>query len=261
LSYPGRLEVIVSVGFWLATDDSVTFLWRFGDEATRESCALSERLVTASPDFHIDRHGAMLEKEERGSQMKGYMDRSHPLRMARKLIASRKERFVLATTAYAGQQRSGGPLAAHAAEEDSAAMALQGLEKGRREFLTEAEYQMMRRGILEQLKRGPRVRPLTVLTFAFLGVLALAFALFATFTVPIYPGVGYGPVITGIAAVGLWALLVRGYYLGFSKEVNRSLDQRLAELEEVREQKLVSDEEYQQVLAGILISRQRKTNL
>ena len=134
---------------------------------------------------------------------------------------------------------------------------LQGLEQERSQLLTEAEYKAAREEILEELAHGPRVRLFTVFTFAALGLLLLGFGVLVLVRWRVEPSAGYGPVLVAIGAAAVWAYVMVGYRRSLSEELSRPLSQRLAQLEELKTRNLVSDDEYRQILTGILNSKQR----
>jgi len=126
-------------------------------------------------------------------------------------------------------------------------------------MFTEAEYQKMRNAVLEELAHGARLRPFTVFTFAVVGAGLLAMLVIG---LTVSPGRTVGDY--ALALVSAVALAAVGYFFwfclrGIKLDTLRSLDARLAELEQLREARLISTEEYQRLQAHILIARQRRT--
>jgi hypothetical protein len=141
-------------------------------------------------------------------------------------------------------------------DNDSAVAVLRALEEERHSLFGEAEYRKYRKCILDELAGGARCRPSTLVTFAVVGALLLAgliLGLYIRFgTVP-----GDGLLaLTSTAALGAWGYLLFAYVRGVRREARRTLDARLAELEELRASQLISREEYEFIQAGILSSRQ-----
>jgi len=142
-------------------------------------------------------------------------------------------------------------------DDDSAVTVLRHLEEERGKLFTEAEYQEMRSTILDELSNGARLRPFTLFTFATitLGLLALLIVGVAGVS-----GNRTGDYALALASAA--ALVTVGYYFwsclrGIKLDAQRSLDSRLAELEQLREHRLVSPDEYHQIQAHILIARQQ----
>ena len=142
-------------------------------------------------------------------------------------------------------------------DEDSAVNVLRQLEEERGKMFNEAEYQEMRRTVLDEIAHGARLRPVTIFTFAIilLGLVGLLVVGLATAS-----GTAMGDYL--LALVSGVALLAAGYFFwstvsGIRLDAQRSLDARLSELEQLREQRLISTEEYDQIQAYILIARQR----
>ena len=146
--------------------------------------------------------------------------------------------------------------AAEPAGDDSALTVLRWLAGERGRHFTEAEYREARQSVLEELAHGPRCRPSTLGTFAIIGLLLLA-------------ALGMGVVacrtgtladatlaLVSALALGVWGWLLRAYLRGIAAEARRPLDQRLAELEELRAHQLVTAAEYDAIRAAILVGRQ-----
>ena len=142
-------------------------------------------------------------------------------------------------------------------DDDSAVTLLQHLEMERGSTYSEAEYQDMRRTIIDELAQGARCRPFTLFTFAVVGLGLLALLIVGLVT---SPGETVGDF--ALALVSAIALASAGYYFwthlqGIRCDALRSLDERLAELEQLRSLRLVSPEEYETIHAHILIARQK----
>jgi hypothetical protein len=142
-------------------------------------------------------------------------------------------------------------------DDDSAVAILRHLEEERGKMFTEAEYHEMRGTVLEELAHGARIRPFTLFTFA---VIALGLLAMLVIGLIVTPGQSAGDY--ALAAVSAVALIAAGYFFwsclhGIKLDAQRSLDARLAELEQLREHRLVSPDEYHQIQAHILIARQR----
>jgi hypothetical protein len=145
-----------------------------------------------------------------------------------------------------------------AGDDDSPVTVLRQLEEERGKMFTEAEYHTMRAAVLDELAHGARLRPFTLFTFAVVAV-GLVAMLVIGLAVSTRKSVGdYAlAIVSGIALVAV------GYFFwfclrGVRQDALRTLDARLAELEELRVAKLVSSEEYHRLQAHILIARQRQ---
>jgi len=143
-------------------------------------------------------------------------------------------------------------------DDDSAVAILRHLEEERGKMFTEAEYQEMRGTVLDELAHGARLRPFTLFTFA---VIALGLVGMLIIGLVVSPGQSAGDY--ALAAVSALALAAVGYFFwfclrGIKLDTLRTLDARLAELEQLREARLISTEEYHRLQAHILIARQRQ---
>ena len=143
------------------------------------------------------------------------------------------------------------------ADEESAVAVLQYLNAERGKMFTEADHQEMRSAILDELAHGARMRGFTLFTFAFIAV-GLAGLLVAgivaarqtrDFTLPV------------VSTAALVALLYFFWNLsrGIKSDAFRTLDARLAELVQLREHGLVSEDEFTEIQAHILMARQRQS--
>ena len=155
-------------------------------------------------------------------------------------------------------QRQSPQPAAESLDDDSAVAMLRHLEEERGKIFTEAEYREMRGTVLDELAHGARIRPFTLFTF---GVVLLG--LFALFVIGLVHAWGKAAEDYALALVSAAALLAAGYFLwsclhGIKLDAFRSLDARLAELEQLRGNHLISMDEYHQLQAHILIARQHR---
>jgi hypothetical protein len=141
-------------------------------------------------------------------------------------------------------------------ELDSARTFLEALaqERGTR-LLPESDYVETRRMILHELATGPRARPFTLVTFALIGLVLVAFF-----------GLGLSMWLTGnppewLLAVSsggcliMWAYTLRQYLVGLREQARMTLQARLDEVADLRRSGLITHEEYEQIYAAILSSR------
>jgi PHD/YefM family antitoxin component YafN of YafNO toxin-antitoxin module len=146
--------------------------------------------------------------------------------------------------------------AAGGSDDESPIAILRHLEDERGQMFTEAEYQQMRATVLEELAHGARLRPFTLLTFAIVGL-----GLLAMLVIGIVTAAGRTAGDYALAFASAAALAAAGYFFwsclrGIKLDTLRSLDTRLAELEQLRSLNLVSRDEYERLHAHILIARQ-----
>ena len=130
------------------------------------------------------------------------------------------------------------------------------LEEERGKLFTEAEYREMRGTVLDELAHGARLRPFTVFTFVTIGL-----GLLTLFIIGVAAASGGRIADYTLALVSATALATAGYYFwscvrGIKLDAQRSLNARLAELEQLHEHRLISLDEYHQLQAHILIARQ-----
>lgn len=142
-------------------------------------------------------------------------------------------------------------------DDDSAVAVLRHLERERGKLFTEAEYREMRGTVLDELAHGARIRPFTLFTF---GVVLMG--LFALLVIGVINASSKAAGDYTLAVVSAVALMAAGYFFwsclrGIKLDALRSLDARLAELEQLRESHLISPDEYHQIQAHILIARQQ----
>lgn len=145
--------------------------------------------------------------------------------------------------------------------EDSPVTILHQLEQERGRLFTEKDYQEMRHAVLEELAYGARLRPFTIFTFA---VLEAGLATLLAVGVETSHGHSLGDYALAWLS-GLALLRGAGFFWGLCQGIARdrlrTLDERLQELAELRDQHLVTAEEYQQVESHILHQRQRSGRL
>lgn len=144
-----------------------------------------------------------------------------------------------------------------ALDDDSAVTVLLHLDSERGKMFTEQDYREMRTAVLDEIAHGARIRPFTLFTFGFIllglaGVLVLGVVTFKEtrdHTLTIVSGVAL------IAAAYFFWNVLRGV----KNDTFRSIDSRLEELNQLRQHHLVSDEEFNEIQAHILMARQRAT--
>ena len=142
------------------------------------------------------------------------------------------------------------------ADSDSAKDFLQSLERHRgSRLLDEADYQEQRAWILLELQRGPHLRVPTLVTFGVVGLI-----LFGFFLIGLAMLLNRGAAEWLLAASSGCCLLWWGYLLwryvsGIREQSRMSLQERLAELEELRSCHLISQQEYEQIYAALHMSR------
>jgi hypothetical protein len=139
----------------------------------------------------------------------------------------------------------------------SAVTVLRELEEERRDSLRDAEYQRMRQAIIEELARGPRCRPFTLVTFAVVILLVCGVLLLGIVTTGQDKWAGLTLALASAGVLMISSILFRSYLHSLAEQARRSLEERLAELEALRGHRLVSPNEYDYIRAAILNSRQR----
>jgi len=141
--------------------------------------------------------------------------------------------------------------------DDSAVDVLRSIEEERGKLFSEAEYQEMRRTVLDELAHGARYRPFTLITF---GTVALGLLALLVIGLVLSPRQTLGDFTLALVS-GASLLVVAGFIWNYLRSIRqdafRSIDERLAELEQLRRANLVSADEYTGIHAHILISRQR----
>jgi PHD/YefM family antitoxin component YafN of YafNO toxin-antitoxin module len=145
---------------------------------------------------------------------------------------------------------------ATASDDDSPVAILRHLEDERGQMFTEAEYQQMRATVLEELAHGARLRPFTLLTFAVVGLGLLGMLAIGIVTAAGRTAGDYALALASAAALAATGYFSWTYFRGIKLDTLRSLDTRLAELEQLRSLNLVSRDEYERIHAHILIARQ-----
>jgi len=155
-------------------------------------------------------------------------------------------------------QNENRPPAADKIDDDSAVTILRQLEEERGKMFTESDYREMRDTVLDELAHGARIRPFTLFTFG-----TVMTGLLVLFVIGVVHASRAKSGDWMLAGVSGFALLGAGYFFwsclrGIKLDALRSLDARLAELEQLREGGLVSTDEYQRIHAHILIARQNR---
>jgi hypothetical protein len=153
-------------------------------------------------------------------------------------------------------QNNNRPPPADRSDDDSAVSVLRHLEEERGKMFTESEYQEMRSSVLDELAHGARIRPFTLFTFG-----AVLTGLLALFVIGIVHASGAGAGDSMLAIVSGLALVGAAYFFwsclrGIKLDTLRTLEARLAELEQLHQRRLVSADEYHRIQAHILIARQ-----
>ena len=141
--------------------------------------------------------------------------------------------------------------------DDSAVDVLRSIEEERGKLFSEAEYQEMRRTVLDELAHGARYRPFTLITF---GTVALGLLGLLVIGLVLSPRQTLGDFTLALVS-GASLLVVGGFIWNYLRSIRqeafRSIDERLTELEQLRRANLVSADECASINAHILISRQR----
>ncbi len=140
-------------------------------------------------------------------------------------------------------------------DEDSAVTVLQHLESERGKMFTESDYREMRSAVLDEIAHGARIRPFTLFTFAviLLGLGAMVAVGVVTFKDT------RDHTLTIVSSI---ALIAAAYFFwnvlnGVKNDAYRSIDARLEELKQLQRHRLISDEEFNDIQAHILMARQR----
>lgn len=143
------------------------------------------------------------------------------------------------------------------AYEDSAVTILQHLNEERGRSLSDSDYAELRASVLEELSHGAHLRPFTWFTF---GVIILGLVvMIAVGVVTARSHALRDQLLTIVSTIALLVTLgfVWNLVRGVKLESERSLDARLAELDELNLRALITPEEYESIRANILITRQR----
>jgi hypothetical protein len=139
---------------------------------------------------------------------------------------------------------------------DSAREFLESLERERgTKLLSESDYHELRRWVLLELEKGPHLRTSTLLTFGVVGLI-----LFGFFVIGLAMLASHGTLDWLLAASSgccllLWGYLLWRYIAGVREQSRMSLQERLAELEDLRQNHLISQEEFEQIYAALHMSR------
>jgi hypothetical protein len=140
-------------------------------------------------------------------------------------------------------------------KDDSATVVLRSLEQERGTVFTEKEYREIRESVIEELARGPRPRRSLLVTFGVIGLLLLSLTVTGFYIVGRQMVHDYTLAIVGLCALGVWGYLLRGYLKTLKLHAQRSVRERLAELEELRGHRLLSQDEVDRVYAAIHMGR------
>lgn len=122
-------------------------------------------------------------------------------------------------------------------------------------MFTESDYREMRSAVLDEIAHGARIRPFTGFTFAVI-LLGLG-AMFAVGWVTYNATRDYTlMLVSGISLVAA-AYFFRNVVGGVKNDAYRSIDARLEELKQLQQHRLISDDEFDEIQAHILMARQR----
>jgi len=140
-------------------------------------------------------------------------------------------------------------------EDDSPSTVLRWLEVERGSILTEREYQEMRETVIEELARGPHCRLSILITFGVVGLLLLVVTIIglAIAVRRVVPDYTLG--LVGLCALGAWAYALRSYVQAVRTHSRRSLGERLAELEGLHRENLITQAEFDRIYAAVHMSR------
>ena len=150
------------------------------------------------------------------------------------------------------------PPGARAPGDDSAVCLLQQLEGERGRLFSETDYRQMRRSVVDELALGAQRRPLTLFTFAVVG-LGLFTLLALGIITHLEDSSDFALMMVSGAAILVGIYLFRSYLRGFRLDALRPLQERLDEVERLRALCLISREEYEYIHSCILISRQQSS--
>ena len=142
------------------------------------------------------------------------------------------------------------------ADSDSAKEFLESLERERgTRLLSETDYQELREWILQELERGPHLRLSTLLTFGVVGLILFGFLLVGLAMWMNHSTFDWLLAVSSASCLLLWGYLLRRYITGVREQSRMSLQERLAELEELRHSNLISQVEFEQIYAALHMSR------
>jgi hypothetical protein len=139
--------------------------------------------------------------------------------------------------------------------DDSPVTVLQELERERGALFTEKEYREMRDAVLEELARGPKPRRSLLVTFGVIGLLLFILTVIGFYIVARQMVHDFTLAVVGLCALGVWGHLLRGYLKALKLHAQRSVRERLVELEELRAHRLLTQEEVDRIYASIHMGR------
>lgn len=141
-------------------------------------------------------------------------------------------------------------------ESDSARSFLEALERDRGTvLLSESEYQEMRHLVLVELARGPSLKPSTLVTFGVVGLILFVFFILGLVVLARGTSSDWPLAAATGGCIGMWAFMVWQYVTGIRQQSRLSLKERLAEVEELRQCRLITQEEYEHIYGSIHLSR------
>jgi len=141
-------------------------------------------------------------------------------------------------------------------DSDSAKDFLLSLEKNRgTALLNEADYQEQRALVLLELRRGPHLRVSTLVTFGVVGVMLFGFLLIGLAMLLNRGAVEWLLATSSGCCLLWWGYLLWRYVSGIRAQSRMSLQERLAELEDLRRNNLISQAEYEEIYAALHMSR------
>ncbi len=147
------------------------------------------------------------------------------------------------------------PAAAGLEVDDSPVAVLQELERERGALFTEKEYREMRDAVIEELARGPKPRRSLLVTFGVIGLLLFILTVIGFYIVARQMVHDYTLAIVGLCSLGVWGHLLRGYLKTLKLHAQRSVRERLAELDELRAHCLLTQAEVDRIYASIHMGR------
>ena len=149
------------------------------------------------------------------------------------------------------------PAGQGASTEESAVGVLQHLNDERGKMFNESDYAEIRAAVLDELTHGARLRAFTWFTF---GVIMIGLVVMIAVGIVTARSHSLGDhLLTIVSTIALIATVGFVWNLagGVRAESKRSIETRLAELDELNQRALISPEEFQRIRTGILISRQQ----
>ncbi len=113
----------------------------------------------------------------------------------------------------------------------------------------------MRRAILDELARGPHLRVSTLVTFGVIGLLLCGFLVVGIGMLVHHGAAEWLLVTASSSCLLLWGWLLRSYVAGVRSQARMSIQERLAEIEDLHLHGMISREEFDDLYAAILSSR------